>query len=55
MTRAGRPVRLRTYPGMGHVGVLAAMAAPVRALGLEGAPVLEEVADFIAGPPQRQA
>jgi len=50
MTRAGRPVRLRTYPGMSHIGVLSALAAPVRALGLEGAPVLEEVMDFIAAP-----
>ncbi len=50
LRRAGRPVRLRTYPGMGHVGVLAAMAAPVRALGLAGAPVLAEVTDFLADP-----
>ena len=49
LTRAGRIARLRTYPGMGHVGVLSAMAAPVRALGLQGAPVLEEVVRFVVG------
>ena len=40
---AGRPVRHVTYPGMSHIGVLAALAAPVRALGLEGGDVLGEV------------
>lgn len=45
---AGRPVRHVTYPGMGHIGVLAALAAPVRALGLEGGDVLGEVRAFLA-------
>jgi acetyl esterase/lipase len=46
---AGRPVRLQLYEGVGHVGVLAAMAAPVRALGLARAPVLEAVVGFVRG------
>ena len=46
---AGRPVRLRLYEGVGHIGVLSAMAAPVRALGLGQAGVLEEVVGFVSG------
>lgn len=46
---AGRPVRLRLYDGVSHAGVLAAMAAPLRALGLERAPVFEEVVGFVSG------
>lgn len=45
---AGRPVTLRIYPGVEHIGVLSAMAAPVRALGLAKAPVFEEVLRFVA-------
>lgn len=48
LAAAGRPVWLRLYAGLGHVGVLAAMAAPVRALGLARAPVLKEVLRFAA-------
>lgn len=44
---AGRPVRLRLYEGVGHIGVLSAMAAPVRALGLNGGDVLGEVVGFV--------
>ena len=44
---AGVPVRHVTYPGMGHVGVLAALSSPVRALGLEGGDVLGEVRGFL--------
>ena len=44
---ADRPVTLRVYEGVGHVGVLGAMAGPVRALGLAGAPVFEEVVGFL--------
>lgn len=44
---AGVPVRLVTYPGMGHIGVLSALSAPVRALGLEGGDVLGEVQRFL--------
>ena len=47
---AGVPVRLVEYPGVGHVGILAALAAPVRALGLAGAPVLEDLRAFLAAP-----
>lgn len=43
-----REVRLRIFPGVGHIAILAAMAAPVRALGLARAPVLEEVTGFVA-------
>jgi acetyl esterase/lipase len=44
-----REVRLRVLPGVGHISILSAMAAPLRALGLTRAPVLEEVAGFVAG------
>jgi acetyl esterase/lipase len=44
---AGRPVTLQVYPGVEHVGVLSAMAAPVRALGLAKAPVFEAVVGFL--------
>jgi acetyl esterase/lipase len=49
LRHAGRRVRLRVYAGVGHVGVLAAMAAPVRALGLARAPVLRDVLEFLGG------
>ncbi len=45
---AGGRARLRVFPGVGHIGILSAMAVPVRALGLAGAPVLEEVTGFVA-------
>ena len=44
---AGSAPELRLYPGVGHIGIVAAFAAPVRALGLERAPVLEDVAAFV--------
>jgi acetyl esterase/lipase len=44
---AGRPVRLRLYEDMAHIGILAAMTAPVRALGLARGDVLEEVERFV--------
>jgi acetyl esterase/lipase len=44
---AGRPVRLCLYEGVGHTGVLAAIAAPVRALRLARAPVFDEVLSFV--------
>lgn len=44
---AGGRARLRVFPGVGHIGILSAMAVPVRALGLAGAPVLEEVTGFV--------
>ncbi|MGG5807894.1 alpha/beta hydrolase [Falsiroseomonas sp. CW058] len=47
MEAAGRPARLRVYDGVAHVGILAAMAGPVRALGLARADALEEVAGFV--------
>jgi acetyl esterase/lipase len=45
-----RCATLRLFPGVGHIGILAAMAAPVRALGLAGAPVLEAVSAFLHRP-----
>lgn len=41
-------VTARLYPGVGHIGILAALASPVRALGLEGAPVLADIGDWVA-------
>lgn len=48
---AGGSARLKLYEGVGHIGVLSAMAAPVRALGLVRADVLEEVVGFVGGQP----
>jgi len=45
----GVSVEEHLYPGVGHIGILAAIARPVRALGLEGGPVLGDVAGWIAG------
>lgn len=44
---AGVRAELLEYPGVDHNGIVAALAAPVRALGLQGAPVLEEVGRFV--------
>jgi acetyl esterase/lipase len=44
---AGVPVRHVAYPGMSHLGIAAALAAPIRALGLEGGDVLGEVRAFL--------
>jgi acetyl esterase/lipase len=44
---AGGAPELRLYPGVGHIGIVAAFAAPVRALGLARAPVLDDVAGFV--------
>ncbi|WP_458093702.1 alpha/beta hydrolase [Roseomonas sp. WA12] len=41
-------VATRLYPGVGHIGILAALASPVRALGLEGAPVLNDIGAWLA-------
>lgn len=49
-TQAGVPVRHVVLPEVGHVGILAAVAAPVRGLGLAGGDVLGEVARFMQGP-----
>lgn len=43
-----RAVRLSVFPDVGHIGILSALAAPVRALGLARAPVLEAVTRFVA-------
>lgn len=42
-----RDARLEVFPGTGHVAILSAIAAPVRALGLARAPVLPAVAGFL--------
>lgn len=39
---AGADVRLKLYPGLGHVGILTALAGPFR----RGAPVLADIASF---------
>ena len=44
----GISVEDRFYPGLGHVGIVAALAAPLRALGLEGAPVLEDIKGWLS-------
>lgn len=44
---AGVPVRHQEFAGMGHIGIVAALAAPVRALGLAGGDVLGEVKAFV--------
>ena len=44
---AGGAPDLRLYPGVAHVGIVAAFAAPLRALGLEREPVLDDVAAFV--------
>ncbi|GAA0583183.1 alpha/beta hydrolase [Craurococcus roseus] len=44
---AGGAPELRLYPRVGHVGIVAAFAAPLRALGLAGAPVMEDVVAFV--------
>lgn len=43
--KAGGQVTLRIYPGMGHTGIVMALAAPFRSKG----PVLEEATDFLRG------
>lgn len=52
---AGGAPELRLYPGVGHVGIIAAFAAPLRGLGLARAPVLDEVAAFVARRPPKGA
>lgn len=49
LERAGRAVRLRLIEDAGHIGVLAAVAEPVRALGLSRDDVLGEVVGFLQG------
>jgi acetyl esterase/lipase len=44
---AGRPARLRLIEGAGHIGVLAAVAEPVRAFGFSRGDVLGEVVGFV--------
>ena len=43
----GVPVTLKTYPGVGHIKIVAALAAPLRFL----APTLNDVSGFIEGLP----
>ncbi len=49
---AGGPVRVREYPGIGHLGTVEAFAPLFRAGGLldNGAPVLDDVTAFVADP-----
>ena len=43
--RAGGSATLRIYPGMGHTGIVMALAVPFRSRG----PVLDEATDFLRG------
>jgi acetyl esterase/lipase len=43
LLEAGAPARLKLYPGMGHVGIVTALARPLRGI----APVLDDVAAFV--------
>ncbi len=43
--KAGGTAMLRIYPGMGHTGIVMALAAPFRSRG----PVLDEATDFLRG------
>lgn len=46
---AGLAVRHVEYAGMGHIGIIAAFAAPVRRLGVAEGDVLGDVREFLAG------
>ena len=48
--KAGGSAELRIYPGMGHTGIVMALAAPFRSKG----PVLDEASDFLRGVTGRQ-
>ncbi len=48
------PVRLVEVPGMGHVGPVAALAAPVRALGLAPFDAIGELRLFLGSIPRRR-
>jgi len=48
--KAGGQATLRIYPGMGHTGIVMALAAPFQNKG----PVLEEATDFLRGVTGRQ-
>lgn len=45
LTRAGAKVIVRSYPGVGHVGILLALSVPFRGQ----APVLDDVTRFVGG------
>ncbi|MGK7865853.1 alpha/beta hydrolase [Falsiroseomonas sp. E2-1-a20] len=47
---ASRPVRAQLYEDVGHIGIMAALAAPLRTIGLAAAPVYREVLDFVGIP-----
>ena len=49
------PATEKTYPGVGHIGIVAAFAAPLRGLGLDAGPVLEDVAAWLATGPRGAA
>lgn len=46
VTEAGGRATLTIYPGVGHIGIVAALAGPIRALGLAGGPVREDLLAF---------
>ncbi|MDP3417918.1 alpha/beta hydrolase [Falsiroseomonas sp.] len=43
----GRPVRLRLYEGVGHIGIMTGFVPGAGLLGLNTAPVVAEVRDFV--------
>jgi len=45
---AGRPVRLRIFPGVGHIGVITPLVPAARRWGLAEAPVGAEITAFTA-------
>ena len=47
LAAAGRPAQLKLYPNLDHVGLVAALAAPLRWL----APVLDDVTAFLRATP----
>lgn len=46
----GRPVRLRLYDGVGHIGIMTGFVPGAGLVGLTTAPVVAEVRDFVAAP-----
>jgi acetyl esterase/lipase len=48
LLRVGGRVDRVDYAGVGHVGIIAALAAPLRRVGLAAAPVQQDIARFMA-------
>lgn len=50
LREAGRPVRLRVFEGLGHIGLITPLVPSARFLGLARADVAGEIAGFVAAP-----